>query len=306
MKEFKKYQHLEKLGTSEVEGIELGTCYVFPKIDGTNSSIWISNGEVKAGSRTRELSLENDNAGFYAWVLEQKNIKDYLLEYPTHRLFGEWLVKHSLGTYRDDAWRNFYVFDVATDRIGDIETNEEKFNYIHYTEYQAYLEQFNIAYTPPIATIKNGSYEQFVNQLQHNVFLIKDGQGVGEGIVIKNYDFRNNYGRQTWAKIVTSEFKEKHQKVMGGHHVKGEDMIEEEISIKYATEALIEKEYHKIRVESGWSSKNIPQLLNTVYYCVVKEHSWDFIKEHKNPKIDFKRLQFFVFKRVKEIKQELF
>ena len=40
--EFKKYQHIERLGTLEVEGIELGTCYVFPKIDGTNGSnlVW--------------------------------------------------------------------------------------------------------------------------------------------------------------------------------------------------------------------------------------------------------------------------
>ena len=40
--EFLKYQHVERVGTSEVENIELGTCYVFPKIDGTNASIWIA------------------------------------------------------------------------------------------------------------------------------------------------------------------------------------------------------------------------------------------------------------------------
>jgi hypothetical protein len=31
MKEFRKYQHLERFGTSEVQNIELGDCYVFPK-----------------------------------------------------------------------------------------------------------------------------------------------------------------------------------------------------------------------------------------------------------------------------------
>lgn len=29
---FIKYQHLERYGNTEVEGIEVGTCYVFPKI----------------------------------------------------------------------------------------------------------------------------------------------------------------------------------------------------------------------------------------------------------------------------------
>ena len=40
--EFKKYQHVERFGNIEVEGIELGKCYIFPKIDGTNASIWIN------------------------------------------------------------------------------------------------------------------------------------------------------------------------------------------------------------------------------------------------------------------------
>jgi len=33
MAELTKYMHLERLGTSEVEGIENGVCYVFPKLD---------------------------------------------------------------------------------------------------------------------------------------------------------------------------------------------------------------------------------------------------------------------------------
>ena len=102
--EFKKYQHLERFGTTEVKQIELGTCHVFPKLDGTNASVWLDeNGEVQAGSRKRHLSLDFDNAGFYAWVKEQSNILEYLKENPTHRLYGEWLVPHSLKTYREDA-----------------------------------------------------------------------------------------------------------------------------------------------------------------------------------------------------------
>ena len=56
---FRKYQHIERFGTMEVEGIELGLCYIFPKIDGTNSSVWLGeDGQIHAGSRKRELSLE--------------------------------------------------------------------------------------------------------------------------------------------------------------------------------------------------------------------------------------------------------
>jgi hypothetical protein len=304
-KEFKKYQHLERFSTSEVEHIELGDCYVFPKIDGTNASVWLSDGEVQAGSRNRHLTLEKDNAGFLAWAREQANIKRYLNANPTHRLFGEWLVPHALKTYRDDAWNKFYVFDVVIDLEEEL-ISGEKFKYLRYDEYKENLELFGVDYLPYIAKIKNGSYEQFINQMVHNVFLIQDGKGGGEGIVLKQYGYQNKYGRTTWAKIVTSEFKEKHAKVHGGHEVKGAKMVEQEIVNKYITNALCEKTLAKIENDGGFNSRQIPRLLNTVYHDLVREESWNFVKEFKSPTINFKTLQHFAFIKVKECLPKIF
>ena len=303
-KEFKKYQHIERFGTTEVNQIELGKCYIFPKIDGTNASVWLSENEIQVGSRKRHLTLEKDNAGFYAWVKQQQNIIDYLKENPTHRLFGEWLVPHSLKTYKQDAWRKFYVFDVAIDKREDeiLHNGDSELKYLPYDEYKPILEKHNIDFIAPISIITNASYEQLVNQLMKNVFLIEDGKGVGEGIVIKRYDFFNKYNRQTWAKIVTSEFKEKHAKVMGASEIKGKKMVEESIAEEFVTLALCEKVKAKIELDNdGFSSKNIPQLLNTVYYDLVKEDSWNFIKKFKNPTINYKTLQHFVFARIKTL-----
>ena len=187
---FEKYQHVERFGTSEVEGIEFGECYVFPKLDGTNASVWLDeNGNIQAGSRKRHLSLESDNAGFCAWVKDQENILNYLKENPTHRLFGEWLVPHSLRTYKEDAWRRFYVFDICEDLSELAHEQGEKFKYIHYNAYKPELEKHGIDYIPPVSIISNGSYEQFIKQLHNNVFMIEDGKGAGEGVVIKNYSF---------------------------------------------------------------------------------------------------------------------
>jgi hypothetical protein len=301
MKQFKKYMHLERFGSTEVAQIELGECYVFPKIDGTNASVWFDDA-IQAGSRTRQLSKESDNAGFYNWVLTQPNIAEYLRENPTHTLYGEWLVPHSLKTYRDDTWRKFYVFDVAIDKEATevLHDTDDTIKYLHYNDYKPLLEKHGIDYIPPISIIKNADYEQLVNQLIKNVFLIKDGQGVGEGVVIKNYSFRNKYNRTTWAKIVTSEFKEKHAKEMGASEIKGRNMVEEEIAQEFVTTALCEKELAKIENEVGWNSKMIPRLLNTIYHEVIKEECWEFIKKHKNPTINFKTLQHFIFAQVKE------
>lgn len=298
---FKRYQHLERFGTTEVENIELGECYIFPKIDGTNGSVWMDNGEIKAGSRNRELSLEKDNAGFLEWAKGQKHLISYLNENPNHRLFGEWIVPHSLTTYRGNAWRNFYVFDVEIDSSSESDTV-----YMHYNDYKPLLDKHGVDYIPPIAIIKNASYDQIVRQLEKNNYLIEDGKGNGEGIVLKNYDFKNKYGRTIWAKIVTSEFKEKHSKAMGGQVSLGKRMVEDEIAEKYVTSALCEKEYAKIVAEDGWNSKMILRLLNTIYYEVVKEECWNFVKENKNPTINFKTLQHFVYAKVRERMPNLF
>ena len=294
--EFQKYQHIERLGTTETEGIEFGVCYVFPKIDGSNGSIWLKdNGEIGCGSRNRELTLDNDNQGFMAWVLEQENIKRFLKDWQGLSLYGEWLVPHTLRTYDESAWRKFYVFDVVND-LGD---------YFKFNAYKVLLQEYGIEFIPPICVIENPTAESLTNQLEKNGYLIEDGKGAGEGIVIKNYDYRNKYGRVTWAKIVRNEFKAKHWSNKPTE-VKVKKEVEKVIVDKYVTESLVTKEFAKIKNETGWSSKMIPRLLNTVYYNLVKEESWNFVKENKNPQIDFKRLMNLSFLKVKELKPEIF
>jgi len=296
--EFTKYMHLERLGTSEVEGIEDGLTYVFPKLDGTNGSVWIDDeGQINAGSRNRHLSIGADNAGFLAWAVEQSNLKQYLKHNPSHILYGEWLVPHSLKTYRDDAWRRFYVFDVLDRATGAL---------VHYENYKDGIERHGIDYLAPIAQIKNGSLEHFLKCLDKNVHLIKDGCGVGEGIVIKNYQWQNKYGRVTWAKLVGNAFREQHAKAMGSPEIGGK-VIEEKIIDEFVTQHLVDKVHAKIvNAEGGWQSKFIPRLLGEVWHDLVNEEMWEIVKKHKNPRIDFSGLQRFCQIKVKELRKDLF
>jgi hypothetical protein len=297
---FRKYQHLEKFGSDDVENINLGECYVFPKIDGTNGSLWRdNNGTICAGSRNRELELDNDNQGFYNKILENDNMVKFFDNENNYRLYGEFLIPHSLKTYREDAWRKFYVFDV-------IEENGDDYRYLPYDEYKILLEKYDIDFIPCLTRIKNGSYEQFVKLLDKNYYLINDGQGVGEGIVIKNYNYTNKYGRIVWAKIVRSEFKDLHRKTMGEHVVEGKKIIEDEIVNKYLTSAMIDKVYQKIKNDTGWNSESIPRLLGEVYHDLVSEEIWNFVKKNKYPTINFKTLQYFSNQKVKEVLKELF
>lgn len=58
------------------------------KLDGTNAQILITeDGEIRAGSRTRWITPEDDNYGFARWVFGNK---EELLKLGVGRHFGEW------------------------------------------------------------------------------------------------------------------------------------------------------------------------------------------------------------------------
>ena len=295
---FLKYMHLERYGNEEVDGIEQGTTYVFPKLDGTNAQVWLNeDGTIGAGSRNRTLSIHNDNAGFMNYIITDDRIKSFLEIYPDCTLYGEWLVPHSLKTYRDDAWRKFYIFDIF---------DRDRQYFYNYEMIKLVLDQFGLDYLAPIAIVKNGTREHYEKCLDKNVFLIKDGMGVGEGIVIKNYEWQNKFGRTVWAKMITNSFKELNHKEMGAPVIGGET-LEEKIVAEYVDTHLIDKVIAKIsNDEGGWSSKFIPRLLQTVFYDLVNEEMWNIIKKYKNPKIDFAYLQRLTITKVKEMRRDIF
>lgn len=296
---FKKYQHIERFGTDETDGIDIGMCYVFPKLDGTNSSVWCHEGKLYAGSRNRLLTLDNDNAGFYNWVLQnEEKFRPYFDGNSHRRLYGEWLVPHTLKTYREDAWRRFWVFDVLDDELG---TN------IQYEAYAEQLERNGIDFIPPSNKIRNPALEQLHRIVSGNTFLVTDGQGAGEGIVIKNYEYQNKYGRQTWAKIVRNEFKEDNKKAFGVREQDGIAAIESVIADKYINPIFVNKTRAKIENEGVTDRKKlIPRLLQTCYHDLINEEIWNIMKEYKNPVIDFAKLNRFVVHYVKKHSKDLF
>lgn len=294
--DFTKYQHLERLGTTAVEGIQSGTVHVFPKLDGTNASIWMDDErQVKAGSRNRELTLDKDNAGFYRWVLAQEKLRDLLEGWSDCIFYGEWLVPHSLKTYREDAWRRFYIFDVYQDGVP-----------MSFDRYQPILDAYEVDYLPPIAVVNNGDDETFRRCAAECSYLIQEDQGVGEGVVLKNYDWVNRFGDIVWAKVVNNSFKDEHVKTMGAH-VLGGLSDEERIVEAFVTPHLVDKVVAKITLkEDGWTGNCVPQLLSTVFYDLITEEMWEILKKFKNPKIDFKYLNRLTTQRIKEFRGDLF
>jgi len=289
----------DRLGCSEVQEILCGTVYVFPKIDGTNAQVWADiDGNMHYGSRRRELTLDNDNAGFMAWASGNENITSFCQVHRETHLFGEWLVPHSLKTYRENAWRRFYVFDVVT-------FNGDDARHMDYESYKPALDARDIEYIVPQRILINPSVEDCMRETDANEWLVTEGKG--EGVVLKNYDFVNKYGRQVWAKIVTSDFKQKHHKEMGAPITKCTSLVEPEVVEDLLTADIIDKVYANICCsEGGWSSKMIPRLLETVWHDFVIECSYEMVKKWKLPTINYKTLKAFTIQKIKALKPELF
>jgi len=333
---FRKYDHVERLGNEEVEGIDLGEVYVFPKLDGTNASVWIDypmleDGSLAApyvgcGSRTRELSDENDNANFYRWVNNDDTwpLWQGLIghEGALWTLYGEWLVTHTLKTYRSDAWRRFWVFDVYD--------NQEQ-RYLPYDRYAPTLNQIGFDVIEPLCIITNPTELQLRQEVEQNTYLIYNGGGAGEGIVIKNYAWTNKYGRQPWAKIVRNEFKEENKRAFGVTEKTGEFQVEAAIAETYVTQAVVGKALDKIErdvlnnhdfgiqdcsvpnqiartkaVLEGARPQIIPRLLQTVFYDLIREDLWDGLKRYQFPTVDFTRLRRHAVLRTKRFAPDLF
>lgn len=291
-----KYIHLERFGTDEVDGINIGACHIFPKLDGTNASIWMEDGQFCFGSRNRQITPDDDNQGFAAWASQNNALCDMVAANPSLRFFGEWLVPHSLKTYRPEAWRRFYVFDAM------LPSGE----FMHFDDYSAICQAHGVDFIPCMLKAQNPTYEVLSKATENNRFMLQENSGVGEGVVIKQYGWKNRFGRTTWAKLITNAFKDEHVKEMGGSVVNTR-LVEEAIADEFLTDHMVEKIVAKIRADKGaFSARDIPQLLGMAYHDLVTEELWQAVKQHKNPKIDFKTLNHCAIARVKRLKPELF
>lgn len=298
-----KYQHIEKLGREECEGILDGEVFCFPKIDGTNGCLFLDDeGNLCGGSRNRELSVESDNAGFYNDSLTHPEFLAYLKEHPNHILYGEWLTPHSLKTYSEDAWRKFYVFDV-------LEINEDgESRYLNYYEYQVGLNKFGINYIPTMTVVCNPTIDDIAELAKKNHYLMSNDEYVGEGIVCKRYNYKNKWGYTIWGKFIADEFFNKKEKLRTKNHEVKSD-FESKIANEYITDSVVKKEYVKILEECPDIQRNqlIGRVLNAVYDNFIVEDLVTVIRKNKNCSINFQYMKKQSSNRVKEVlKDELF
>lgn len=286
--EFLKYGSISRIGNQDTDGILFGGVWVSPKLDGTNSSVWKEDGVVRCGSRKREISIEDDNAGFCKFISGYEAIKNLLDEKSNWRLYGEWLVPHTVRDYEDWAWKQFYVYDVMCDD-----------KYLTPDEWEKAIDGYGIGKVPYVY-VEHPTPESITEiGIELSRFLIKD-RNIGEGFTIKNYDFINKFGECKFAKIINKRFTE----AMGVRPQKEfiSNPIESELAELCVTPDLVAKTKAKIVNEAGsWNNKLIARVLETVWHDAFHEEFYDAAKKMKNPSVDLKVFKNKCFQKAREI-----
>jgi hypothetical protein len=294
MTQFKAYPKIHRLGKEETDGILDDTFTIQEKIDGANVSIWMDTDtlEVKCGTRTRELPPDDSFNGFQEAVRANPAIEQWLGDHKGLRLYGEWLVKHTI-TYPDDAYRKIYLYDILDEAMNVFLSQEAV---------AEAAETMSLQYPIVFATdvqLEEHAIREFVG---------KSGiptAANGEGVVLKNVEFKNKFGDPVYAKVVTEHFKESNAIVFGGNNKHSDSYWEMYIVNKYATLGRVQKIMMKLQTvtDHKLDMKETVQIAGTCYHDMVTEECWDIFK--KVPIIDVKRLQRLAYKKFIQIYHDI-
>ena len=206
---YKSYQHVERIDSPACEGLlNNPRVFVEAKVDATNACVWYEHREYHAGSRKREVSLEDDNAGFAQWFFNSEDeeacgLRTCLLDHPDFYIYGEWMAKFvgQIKDYNQEAKYHFYIFDVYDAAKGE---------YLASDVWRPILAQYDLEpwFVEILAVLDYPTKEQIAEIAQNNKFLLDSADHPGEGVVLKCYEWRNQFGRQQWGKLVLDEYKQ--------------------------------------------------------------------------------------------------
>ena len=270
------YPSIYQIGHRMIADIFKGEVVIEEKVDGSQFSFGVIDGELMCRSKGKQLILDAPEKMFQKAVDYVRSIAPALPWGWTFR--GEYLStpKHNTLAYSRIPANNIVIFDINT----DIET------------YMTYEQKAEVAYNLGFETVPiffQGMVEDFA-QLQEFLQVPSFLGGVKvEGFVVKNYDLFTQEKKVAMGKYVSEAFKEVHQKDWKERNPTGKD-IETALIEMYRSDARWSKAIQHLK-EQGLlegSAKDIGLLIREVPQDILKECEED-IKErlfkHFWPKI---------------------
>lgn len=280
MKEIKKYTDIIRYGKSTTEDVLHKGDYITitEKIDGANTSFIKDDSNelgVSCFSRNTPVNKDNTLRGFYQWVNDNiVPIKDKLN--PNYRYFGEWLIPHKV-IYKKEMYNNFYLFSIWDEKTEEYLSDE----IVKSEATKLGLKQSEYFYEGEFISFEH--LMSFVGKSN-----ITETENTGEGVVVKNINYKDRYGKQIFVKLVSEKFAEvQKQKLPKNPNI---NTKEKELIDSVLTTARVRKLIYKL-VDEGLLKENfditdmgcILKLLgSTVYDDIMKEESDLFIGYEEN------------------------
>lgn len=253
------YSKVFTIGHKWVLDVFDGPVYVEEKIDGSQISFGIINGELSVRSNGADIYLEAAPKMFNKAIETILSLKDELIPNLIYR--GEYLQKpkHNTLAYERTPKKNIIIFDISDD----------KQNYWDYADTVVEADRLGLETVPLFYFGKIDSLEQLKKYLENDSVL--GGQKV-EGVVVKNYSKFTDDKKVMMAKYVSKEFQEKHQGEWKKSNPTRTDVINNIVET-YKTDARWKKAIQHL-AETGnldGSPKDIGPLIKAVKDDVLAE-----------------------------------
>lgn len=260
------YPKVWGLGHANIGELFFDDVIVEEKLDGSQFSFCMLNGELLCRSRGKQLILDAPEKMFIAAIDVVKGLRDKLHDGWTYR--AEYLMspKHNVLCYERIPANHLIIFDINT-------------GYEHYLPYQEKKEEaerLGLECVPLLYEGKVKSADDLVKFLELDSIL---GKCKIEGVVCKNYKRFGRDGKALLGKHVSEKFKEKHNKDWKIANPSGKDIVQS-IGQDLRTDARWEKAIQHLR-EAGQienSPKDIGPLMKEIHLDLEGECG-DEIKE---------------------------
>lgn len=290
--EFKKYDKIYQLGHDENKDIfvnpDTEVC-LQEKVDGANFRVYINNGKLIFGSRTRQLTDDNgedveiEKNFNKAIIFVREKLKNVdLTQWNRFTLFMECMTRHTIA-YNLDITPPVIGFDIYQEFEGET-------NYLHWNVAKRIFEDFGFEFVPiiKVCNVRDLTLPITDEMVPQSKYTMQKA----EGIVFKTFNPR------IYAKYVRNEFKEKNAEVFGGKRVKYNSEDDSgEIVGKYCTNYRIEKCVLKLIDDGMKMELSMMKYLPNKVYEDIWEENWKDIIHMKQKTVTFDTIRKCVTKR---------
>lgn len=282
MTSWHSYPKIYNLGHAYLKDLLADDVIVQEKVDGSQFSFGVFNGELMCKSKSVTIMLGNEQSEgmFKRGIDHVRSIQHLLKEGYTYR--GEYLQKpkHNVNAYDRIPTGHIILFDI----------NSGQETYLTYQDVQQEGARIGLEVVPLLYEGRITDPTQLLSLLDGTSVL---GGAKIEGFVIKNYKRFGIDGKALMGKHVSEQFKEVHKKEWGESNPGAKDIVAL-LGEKYRSEARWHKaiQHLKERGELTDSPKDIGALLKEINMDVrtecadeIKQQLFDYAWNHIARKI---------------------